>query len=105
MNGLWSAILNPAGPNYQTWREVLGSEKVPLKSSAPVTAELGTEPNVEVYLLDIAALTLPQRARLLGFIAQKFGMPVFEVEATIAKTGFPIRAADVIVSIGLRAVL
>jgi hypothetical protein len=105
MNSLWSATLNPAGPNYQIWREVLGSEKVPLKSSAPVTAEIGTEPCVEVYMLDLAALTLPQRARLLGFIAQRFGMPVYEAEATIAKTGFPIRAADVIVSISMRAVL
>lgn len=22
---LWSAILNPAGPNYDAWRELLGS--------------------------------------------------------------------------------
>ena len=104
-NELWSAILNPHGPNYQTWRDVLGSDRVPLKSCAPVPAELGTEPHVEVYLLDLAALTLPQRARLLGFIAQKFGVPVYEAEATIAKTGFPIRAADVIVAISLRAVI
>ena len=102
---LWFAVLNPHGPNYQTWHEVLGSDRVPLKSSEPVPAEIGIEPHVEVYLLDLAALTLPQRARLLGFIAQKFGVPVYEAEATIAKTGFPIRAADVIVAISARAVI
>ena len=106
---LWSAILNPRGPNYQSWKEVLGSERVPLKSARSVMADLDgdarmvKETNVEVYLVDLQAMTLKQRARLVGFLAQKFGAPVYEVEAEINRVGFPIRAADVIVSFDLRA--
>ena len=57
---LWSAILNPRGPNYSNWRGILGSERVALKSCQSIRAELGPEKNVEVYMLDISALTLPQ---------------------------------------------
>ena len=102
---LWSAILNPSGPNYQTWHDLLGASNVPLKSSASTTADLGPEKNVEVYLLDLRALTLGQRARLLNSVAQKFHSPVYEVEAEIARSGFPIRAVDVIVSFSPRAFL
>jgi hypothetical protein len=50
-------------------------------------------------------MTLKQRAHLLGFISRTFGVPVFEVEKEIAEKGFPIRAADVIVSISMRAIV
>lgn len=104
-NELWSAILNPRGPNYATWREVLGSEQVPLQSAGSQMATLGEERDVEVYMLNLQAMTLGQRARLVGGLAQRFGTTVSEVEQEIAKCGFPIRAADVIVSISMRAVI
>jgi hypothetical protein len=100
---LYSAILNPAGPNYGEWREILGTEKVPLKSAASVNAELGPERNVEVYFLNLPALTLPQRAALLARLAKKFNAPIYEVEKEIDSKGFPIRAADLIVSFSTRA--
>jgi hypothetical protein len=100
---LWSAILDHDGPNYVTWYEIFGSGRVPLKSPRSAQATLGEETNVEVYLLNVAALTLIQRARLMAVVAQKFGVPIYEVEAEIAKRGFPIRAEDVIVSVDLRA--
>lgn len=100
---LWSATLNPSGPNYQTWLETLGGTKVPLKSSQSVKAELGPEKDVEVYLLDLRALTLGQKAKLLGRMAATFGVPIYEVEAELNRSGFPIRAVDVIVSFDVRA--
>lgn len=100
---LYSAILNPRGPNYQTWHDIFGSDRVPLKSPHSGLTQLGPEKDVEVYLLDLRALTLGQRARLLNSIAQRFRTPVYEVEAEIARSGFPIRAADVIVSFDARA--
>lgn len=100
---VWSAILNPDGPNYATWRETLGAEKVPLKSCHPTHATLGTETDVEVYMLDLGAMTLGQRARLVSRIATTFKVTCAEVEAELAKTGFPIRAVDVIVAIDMRA--
>jgi hypothetical protein len=102
---LWSAILNPRGPNYETWKRVLGSESVPLQSAIPVKAELGEEKDVEVYLLNLQAMTLKQRAHLLGYVSRKFGLLVSDLEKEIAENGFPIRAADVIVSISMRALV
>jgi hypothetical protein len=100
---VWSAILNPSGPNYSNWRGILGSEKVPLKSARSFLVEVGTEKDVEVYMLDLSALTLPQRSCLLVSVARRFGVTVYEIEAEISKVGFPIRAADVIVSYDMRA--
>jgi hypothetical protein len=100
---LYSAILSPSGPNYSSWHEVLGSDRVPLKSSASVKADFGPEKNVEAYFLDLGALTLPQRARLLAMLARKFKAPIYEVEAEITNAGFPIRAVDVIVRFDVRA--
>lgn len=105
MSELWSAILNPHGPNYETWSQVFGSERVPLKSCVTVLADLGPEKDVPVHMLNLQALTLKQRAQLLGIIALKLGVSIYEVEAEIAAKGFPIRAADVIVSMSLRGFL
>jgi len=100
---LWSAILHPCGPRYETWKKVFGSDQVLLQSARTVKAELGDEKDVEVYMLNLAAMTLQQRARLLGLIARNFGVPIYEVERQIAEKGFPIRAEDVIVSFSMRA--
>jgi hypothetical protein len=100
---VWSAILNPKGPNYQAWHDTLGGDKVPLKSCASVKATLGPEKDVDVYMLDLAAMALGQRAKLVGRMAATFGCPVYEVEAELKRSGFPIRAADVIVSFSTRA--
>jgi hypothetical protein len=105
MPELFSAILRPSTPNYDTWLKLLGSNQVPLKSAKSVKAEIGGEKGVEVYLINLAAMTLKQRSVLLGFISRNFGVPVYEVEKEIAHKGFPIRAEDVIVSYSLRAFL
>lgn len=103
MSELWFATLNPSGPHYDSWFQIFGMGRVPLTGPTPVMAELGEERNVPVHLLDLRTLTLAQRAKLLSVVAQKFGAPVYEVEAEIAKKGFPIRAADVIVNYDTRS--
>jgi hypothetical protein len=66
------AILDPCGPNYETWFRIFAHNSVPLISSEKSRAALGAEMDVEVYLLNLKGMTLHQRARLLGFIANKF---------------------------------
>lgn len=103
MPELWSATLNPHGSNYEMWHSIFGGGRVPLTSSLPVNVTIGNEKDVEAYMLELRAMTLRQRALLLGALAQKFQTPIFEVEAEITRVGFPIRATDVIVTISLRA--
>lgn len=105
MPDLYSAILNPSGPNYERLRECFGSAKVPLKSPHSCLAQLGREKDVEVYMLDLRALTLGQRAKLLGKVAAASGVSISTVENIASRDGFPIRAEDLIVSISLRALV
>ena len=99
---LFRATLNPEGPNYETWRQIFHRD-VPLQSPVPVMATLGENERVEVYLLQLQALTLGQRSKLLTIVAQKFGVPVYEVEKQFRTRGFPIRATDVHIAVYERA--
>ena len=101
---LYSATLNPSGPNYQAWLDILGNPNVPLKSAEPVKVALGDKEH-DGYLLNLDGLTLRQKARLLGAMAQKFGVSISEVDQEIRRVGFPIQAADVIVSVSVRAIV
>lgn len=105
MPELFSAILKPSTPNFDVWVKVFGSTEVPLQSPVATRADIGREKDVPVYLLNLAAMTLKQRANLLGFVSRKFGVPIYELEKEIAEHGFPIRESDVIVSISARAFL
>ena len=98
----FSAILHPNSPRYETWRRIFGGYHVPLKSPEPLTVP-AWQPEVEgeqiqVYLLDPAALPLWIRARLIAHAAEEFGIPVFEISGMFARLGVPIPASDVMVS-------
>ncbi|HEV2464252.1 MAG TPA: hypothetical protein VGT04_10625 [Acidobacteriaceae bacterium] len=100
---LWHAILNPRGPNYERLKAIFPENRVPLQSPGSIKADLGAEKEVEVYMLNLSALPLKQRARLMFMVAQNSGVSVAVVEEVACEQGFPIRAADVIVSFDLRA--
>lgn len=106
-NRLWSAHLVASSPRYQWWREVLGSDDVPLKHPGERTGNLG-DPVAEtatVYELDLAALSAGQHERLVRAVATRFNASVSEVRETLAREGFPIRSADVRVAFSMRAFL
>lgn len=105
MTELYSAILNPSGPNFELWNQVLGSHRVPLESAQSKRMDFPEEVNVEVFMLNLKGLTLRQRAKLTYHLAQKFGAPVYEIERKIIQSGLPIRAADVIVNFPVEVAL
>ena len=100
---LYSAILNPSGPNFEEWNQVLASHRVPLESPETRLLSLDGEKDVEVYMVALKALTLRQRANLSAQIARKSRQTIDDVENVLALYGMPIRAADVIVSFDMRA--
>lgn len=104
MDGLWSATLNPHSPRYEQWKEILGSEIVPLKSPSSFKTKLGDEED-EVYALDLSKFTEQAMDRLVLFVREKFGAPEDEVVEELRVHGFPIRDSDVIVAFSLRAFL
>ena len=100
------AHINPDSPRADAWRRVFGGESVPVEMPVPVRA---VAPDGEIrlfYKLRVAALSLAQRARLVAFLAGKFGVPIAEIEADLdAEHGCPILAEDVVVSFDARYAL
>lgn len=93
----WDCHLMKSSPRYEKWRNILGSDEVPIVAPVPVTALLGAETTV-VYQLDLAKLSSDQRARLIDFIVESFKENRERVEAELDSTGFPIRQVDVVVA-------
>jgi hypothetical protein len=102
---LWWAHLYPQSPRYATWRAILGSDNVPLKSPRSAKASLGFPvcETVECYEIDLAAMTAEQKDRLFDWCAGQFGEDRAAIRADLEREGFPIREADVIVAFSLRA--
>ena len=93
----WTCHLMRSSPRYEKWREILQSDEAPIISPTPIKALLGAE-MVDVFRLNIAKLTAEQKARLIVFIVNKFGVMYSTAQAEIETNGFPIRAADVVVA-------
>ena len=105
MGRLWWARLCHGSPRYEIWREILGSDDVPLLAPSSVEAILGETPE-RVYLLDWQNLDGEASDRLLNFLTTKLGTAKEEIEADLNRDGhFPIREADVNVFFDARAFL
>lgn len=102
---LWSAILNPSGPNFERLKGIFACDRIPLQSPRSRKADLGEEKGVSVYMLNLNALPLAARARVIDLVARKSGAPMRLVEEVMQREGFPIREADVIVSFDMRSVV
>jgi hypothetical protein len=103
-NQLWTAHLQPSSPRFEAWAKILGGDTVPLVSPRTYRANFGDqEINVSIYKLDIGALTVEQRKRLVNFIAETFGAAPAVIDQELETIGFPIREVDVIVGFSLRA--
>lgn len=87
-----------SSPRYEKWREILGSDEPPITNPTPFKTKLGTE-ITWVYELDVAKLTTDQRAKLVEFIVETFGVTSAQAEAALSTVGFPIRVVDVLVAV------
>jgi hypothetical protein len=95
----WTTTASVTNPERrQFWLDVFGVDRVPIKSILPQRVALpGFEAGTDAYMLDLPAISPEQRKRLIAAIAQKFNIPVDEVEAELDQ-GVPILASDVLVS-------
>jgi hypothetical protein len=95
---LWQAILNPSSPRYLEWRKVFDTDEVPLLSPFPIKANLNNELTM-IHAIDWNLLDGETSNRLVAYIAQKFGVTEEAVQKQIGDDAhFPIRAADVLVT-------
>jgi hypothetical protein len=99
----FTATILLTSPRAGIWREVFGSETVPIVSPVP---HKGVTPNCkgEFYSLDVARLTKSQRQRLVDHLVRAFKLTHADVERLIYDPthGVPILAADLVVPLDLR---
>jgi hypothetical protein len=81
------------------WVELFGTTRVCVRSPIPHRANLPGRPGALVYELDLAELTPAARARLVAYLAAKFGIPVAEVDLELEAHGVPILADDCSVAV------
>lgn len=72
--------------------KIFGRDRVNVTSPLPEWAELPTIGKAPVYKMDLNLLTLNERLRLVGHLAQKFNIPADEVARDLEKEGVPILA-------------
>jgi hypothetical protein len=84
------ALLNEEGKKI--WGYVCPDGNIPVKSVAPFKARLDRIGEMDVYLVDWAALTETQRDLILDHLKTRFRNSKKTVETAILKEGLPIRA-------------
>ncbi|MGB9181842.1 MAG: hypothetical protein WCB68_21610 [Pyrinomonadaceae bacterium] len=101
----FKAFILESSPRSGEWLKVFGGRDVRVLGPLPKLAQVcGTE-DVEIYLLDLDALTEEQRERLVTHLSEKFKIGREELEREIAEKGVPILAEDVGVPIDMRLLM
>lgn len=100
----WQTTARISNPDRLAfWQEVFGGDTVPIQSILPSQTSVPGYPVALIYLLDLKAITLEQRLKLIAGIANKFDLPIEQVAAEMEEHGCPILADDVAVSTTDRA--
>ena len=93
-----TAIIAKDSPRADRWREVFGSESVPLISPVAVRGQVLGMESARFYKLDVRALSDDQRRRLEAYLCGRFRLSEAEVRASLeSEHGMPILADDVVV--------
>lgn len=93
-----TGTLLPHSPRYNSWKVVFESDTVPLVSATPHWGNHPETGTVLFFMLDAAALSREARARLIGYLSEKFGVPRAEVEQDVrGEHGVPILSDDMLV--------
>lgn len=91
-------MIRAESPRAADWLKVMGSREIAIKSPLPHLAIL-PDSRAWVFDMDLEALTPEQRARLIAHLAERFHLPVAEVEANLDQEGCPVLDEDVTVTI------
>lgn len=94
----FTATISETSERAETWRQVLGTRTIYLKSFIPVFFDLPGKPCTKSYELDLPLLTAEQRQRLVVYISDKFSFEKGYVEHNLDIVGCPILAEDVTVT-------
>lgn len=95
----FTATISGNSDRAETWRKILGTETIYIKSPIRSFANLPGKPNTAIYELDLDLLTDDQRERLVSHLSARFDISITDVARDLDVIGCPILADDVIVTI------
>lgn len=71
---------------------IFGSAQVPVTSHRPLLQDLNGRGFTPVYMLDMGAISMEDKARLIHFLSIEHGATELEVEVKLGFDGLPITA-------------
>lgn len=71
---------------------IFGSSRVPVTTHLPLMQDLAGKGCTAVYMLDLGAIALEDKARLIQFLAKEHGMTELDTEMKLMQDGLPITA-------------
>jgi hypothetical protein len=93
-----TAIIANDSPRAARWREVFGSETIPLVSPLAVRGQVLGMESARFYKLDVRALSDDQRRRLEAYLCGRFRLSEAEVRTSLdGEHGLPVLADDAMV--------
>lgn len=85
-------VVSATGERAAEWREVFGTDRLPVESPIPEWASAPGHERAQFYKLDLAELTDAQRERVIAHVAAKFGQDLAEVRNRLPFHGMPLLA-------------
>lgn len=95
----FTATISGNSERAETWRQIMGTETINIKSPIPSYANLPGKPNAMIYELDLGLLTDEQRAKLVSHISDKFNISITDVSRDLDEIGCPVLAEDVTIAV------
>jgi hypothetical protein len=92
-------VVSAIGERAAEWREVFGTDSLPVKSMIPAWASAPGIARAQFYQLDLDALTVEQLGRLVQHTAAKFALPVQQVRDGLVEHGMPLLADGLAITV------
>lgn len=95
MGADFTVLIHEGTERAKNFMDVFGRLEVNVVSFIPITVNVpGFDEPQPVYLLDLALITMHERARLIHNLAERFSIDPADVENLIDVMGVPILASD-----------
>lgn len=90
--------VEPTSPRGRAWQALLGSHTLPVRGLLPEPLVIAPDGKVEdFYALDLDALSLWQRARLVRWVADREQLSLTDAAEQLSRNGFHLLAKDVLI--------
>lgn len=95
-----TANIFESSPRAADWEKIFHRlHDIPLRGPLPMPVHLPGIGVKQAYMLDLSAITLDERQRLVEHLAERFNLLPVQVEYDLDRVGVPILADEVLISV------